>query len=67
LNWLKGFGIAAGILLVAALVIVLSFRAVNQWLLIQDSKKIIESGGVSELVEIQVNGTTQYIFVEGKA
>jgi pimeloyl-ACP methyl ester carboxylesterase len=67
LGWLKGFGIALGILLVATVVIAISFRAVNQWLLIENSKKIIESGDVSELLEIEVNGTTQYIFVEGKS
>lgn len=67
MKMLKRSGIAVGILIVVTVVFLLSFRAIHQWILIKDSNKLIESGGVSELVELEVNGTTQYLFIEGKS
>jgi pimeloyl-ACP methyl ester carboxylesterase len=64
---LKWLVIAVGILVVLAVVMPLSIRAVHQWMILQESKKLIENGGISELVELEVHGTTQYIFIEGNS
>ncbi|WP_456279219.1 alpha/beta fold hydrolase [Bacillus sp. AK128] len=64
---LKWIGITIGIILLVSVVTLLTFREVNQWMLKKESEKVIENGGVSELVELEINGTKQYLFIEGKS
>lgn len=50
-----------------AIMIPFSVRAMHQWMLLGDSQTIHDQCGISELVELEVHGTTQYVFIEGKS
>lgn len=54
------------IVLVVIVVSLLAIRAVYQLILTKKGEKLNENGGISELVPLHVNGTLQYLLVEGQ-
>ncbi|SOC08567.1 pimeloyl-ACP methyl ester carboxylesterase [Ureibacillus xyleni] len=54
------------ILVLVLVVLLLAIRAVNQYLIAKEGNKLEANGGLSELVELEVNGTKQYLLLEGK-
>ncbi|OCA88214.1 hypothetical protein A8F94_10440 [Bacillus sp. FJAT-27225] len=55
-----GFG------LIIIILLLLGLREVNQFIIKKNAGKLASDGGVSELVELDVNGTKQYLLIEGK-
>ncbi|MEH7275895.1 alpha/beta fold hydrolase [Neobacillus vireti] len=55
-----------GIVLVVVILVLLAVRWGNQWKIKQEGKEIIKNGGISELVELKVNDTKQFLLIEGK-
>jgi pimeloyl-ACP methyl ester carboxylesterase len=63
---LKLIGIILIVIIVAVIVILLVIRAVNQSIVMKKAEEIVNNGGISELVELNVHGTKQFLFIEGK-
>lgn len=55
-----------GLVIIGSGLVLLIIRAVNQSLIMKKGKKLVANGGISELVELNVNGTNQYLLIEGK-
>ncbi|RUL55624.1 alpha/beta hydrolase [Lysinibacillus antri] len=54
------------LVVIAIIVLLLTIRFVNQYLIKNEAKKLVANGGISELVELDVNGTKQFLLIEGK-
>lgn len=63
---LKKFGIALGIFMVVLTAILLVIRSVNQSIVKVEGENAVRNGGISELVELKVNDTKQFLLIEGK-
>ena len=46
--------------------ILLVIRSVNQSIVKVEGENIVRNGGISELVELKVNDTKQFLLIEGK-
>ncbi|MGG0666257.1 alpha/beta fold hydrolase [Viridibacillus arvi] len=64
-RWMYFLFIGIGIL-IFALISILLVRHIIQKKVLKKSNELIDNSGVSELVELNINGTKQYIFIEGK-
>jgi len=67
MRWLIRIGAMLGIIIIAGIILLLLFREASQWFTMSESKRIMENGGVSELVKLHVNGTEQYLLIEGNS
>jgi pimeloyl-ACP methyl ester carboxylesterase len=63
---LKIIGISVVVLIVVVVVVLLAIRSVNQWKIKKAGEEIVKNGGINELVELKVNGTKQFLLIEGK-
>ena len=63
---LKKIGIALGVLIVVLAAILLVIRSVNQSIVKVKGEDIVKNGGISEIVELKVNDTKQFLLIEGK-
>ena len=63
---LKKIGIALGVLIVVLAAILLVIRSVNQSIVKVEGEDIVRNGGISEIVELKVNDTKQFLLIEGK-
>lgn len=66
MNAMSVIGIIIGIVLIGIVVVLLVIRAVYRIIITKEAEKLKENGGISELVELNVNGTKQYLLVEGQ-
>jgi pimeloyl-ACP methyl ester carboxylesterase len=55
-----------GLLIVSIVALLLTIRFVNQNLIEKKGRKLVANGGISELVQLDVNGTKQFLLIEGK-
>lgn len=55
-----------GLAVVVLACCLLAFRAVNQYVTAREAERVTADGGISELVELEVNGTRQYLLLEGQ-
>lgn len=59
-----------GVFFIVIILVILIFMLLRYFLknnTLHKSQKAIKEGGIAELVELHVNGTKQYILLEGKS
>ncbi|WP_252504938.1 alpha/beta hydrolase [Sporosarcina sp. Marseille-Q4943] len=66
LEKLRKFVIVCGGSIVVLIVLLLAIRSVNQLFVKDKGEDLVRNGGISEVVELQVNDTKQFLLIEGK-
>lgn len=59
-------GLYVGIGLAGIILLLMLFREYKQFQIKRESKEIVQNGGISEVRELTIGGTSQYILVDGQ-